>query len=204
MFGDTLKQLRKEKQLTQSALAAMLGITQQAVGKWETGDSSPDAATLMQLAELFEVSVDRLLGRRGANVGMVRAYQPAEEVMVPVMGAVRAGYGALAFEEDGGRAPATVRDPENYFYLVVQGDSMEPRIRDGDLALVRRQPALEDGELGVVVYGDGEGTLKRFQRKGNAVVLQPFNPVYEPVILSGEELEHLYIAGKVVETKARW
>ena len=81
---------------------------------------------------------------------------------------------------------------------------MEPRIQDGDLALVRRQPMLDDGDLGVVVFGDGEGTLKRFRRKGNAVVLQPFNPAYESVILDGEELEHLYIAGKVVETKAQW
>ncbi|NLW78577.1 MAG: helix-turn-helix domain-containing protein [Ruminococcaceae bacterium] len=204
MFAERLKQLRKEQKITQSKLAEMFGITQQAVGKWEAGDSSPDPGTLIRLAELFGVSVDFLLGRAGANIGAVRPYLPAAEVMVPVVGAVRAGYGALAFEEDHGSATASVRDPESYFYLVVKGDSMEPRIRDGDLALVRRQPVLDDGDLGVVIYGDGEGTLKRFQRKGNAVVLQPFNPAYEPVILSGEELEHLYIAGKVVETKARW
>ena len=81
---------------------------------------------------------------------------------------------------------------------------MEPRIKDGDLALVRRQPVLEDGDLGVVVLRDGEGTLKRFQRKGDAVVLQPFNPAYEEMVIKGEELDHLYIAGKVVETKAKW
>lgn len=204
MFEERLKQLRKQKGYTQSDLAARLGITQQAVGKWETGVSSPDPGTLMQLAEEFDVSLDYLLGREGANVGRVMPYVPAAEAMVPVVGSVRAGYGALAFEEDAGMEPANVRDPENYFYLVVQGDSMEPRIRNGDLALVRRQPMLDDGDLGVVVFGEGEGTLKRFQKKGNAVVLQPFNPAYEPLILAGEELEHLYIAGKVVETKARW
>ncbi len=203
MLVNKLRQLRKACGLTQSDLATRLGLTQQAVGKWETGASSPDPATLMRLAEVFEVSVDALLGREGTNLGQVRPYTAAE-AMVPVMGSVRAGYGALAFEEDGGSAPATVRDPENYFYLVVKGDSMEPRIQDGDLALVRRQPMLDDGDLGVVVFGDGEGTLKRFRRKGNAVVLQPFNPAYESVILDGEELEHLYIAGKVVETKAQW
>lgn len=204
MLEERLKQLRKQHRLTQSDLAAELGITQQAVGKWEKGASSPDPGTLMRLAELFGVSVDYLLGRAGANVGQVQPYVPAVETMVPVIGTVRAGYGALAFEEDHGSERANVRDPENYFYLVVRGDSMEPRIREGDLALVRRQPALDDGDLGVVVYGDGEGTLKRFHRKGNAVILQPFNPAYEAVVLAGEELEHLYVAGKVVETKARW
>ena len=205
MLGKRLKELRKEKNVTQMDLARQLGVTQQAVGKWETGRSSPDPETLLRLAEYFSVTTDTILGREGAaRVGQVHAYVSAEQAMVPVVGTVRAGYGALAFEEDCGAEPATVRDPDNYFYLVVRGNSMEPRIHDGDLALVRKQSALDDGDLGVVVYGEGEGTLKRFLRKGNAVVLQPFNPEYDPVILAGEELEHLYVAGKVVETKARW
>lgn len=204
MLGIKLKELRKGKRITQGELATAMGVTQQAVGKWETGRSSPDPQTLMRLAEFFEVSTDTLLGRGGAQLGLVRPYQAAREVQVPVVGTVRAGYGALAFEEDFGTEPANVRDPENYFYLVVRGNSMEPRIQNGDLALVRRQTTLEDGDLGVVIYGEGEGTLKKFLRKGNAVVLQPFNPEYETVLLAGEELDHLYIAGKVVETKARW
>ena len=98
-----------------------------------------------------------------------------------------------------------MKDPASYFYLVVKGDSMEPRISDGDLALVHRQPTLENGDLGVMVYGDeGEGTLKKYVLRGNAVVLQPFNPAYEPKVLRGEELDKLFIAGKVVETKAKW
>ena len=204
MSGFQLRQLRKKKGVTQSEIANRLGVTQQAVGKWETGHSSPDPITLMRLAEYFSVSTDILLGREGALVGEIHPYMPKSETMVPVVGSVRAGFGALAFEEDLGGEPATVRDPESYFYLVVKGDSMEPRIHDGDLALVRKQTTLDDGDLGVVVYGDEEGTLKKFLHKGNAVVLQPFNPTYDTKILAGEELEHLYIAGKVVETKTRW
>ena len=51
---------------------------------------------------------------------------------------------------------------------------------------------------------DGNGTLKKYIQRGNAVVLHPFNPDYEDLIIRGEELDHLYIAGKVVETKAKW
>ena len=70
---------------------------------------------------------------------------------------------------------------------------------------MHRQTALEDGDLGVIVFGDdGEGTLKKFMRRGNTVILQPFNPEYQPQILVGEELDQLYIAGKVVETKTKW
>ena len=98
-----------------------------------------------------------------------------------------------------------MKDPQNYFYLVVKGDSMEPRISDGDLALVHRQSTLDSGDLGVIVYGDeGEGTLKKYIQRGNAVVLHPFNTSYEDKIIRGEELNQLYIAGKVVETKTKW
>jgi repressor LexA len=204
MFASRLRQIRKERKVTQNWLAQQLGITQQAVGKWETGRSTPDPDTLLQLSALFKISLDSLMGNGAEGAGTVQPYISSTENMVPVLGSVRAGYGALAFEEDLGSEPATVRDPESYFYLVVKGDSMEPRIHNGDLALVRRQPVLDDGDLGVVVYGDGEGTLKRFLRKGNAVVLQPFNSAYEPIVLSGDDLDNLYIAGKVVETKARW
>ena len=123
----------------------------------------------------------------------------------PLWARCRAGYGALAFEEDYGKEYASVKDPQNYFYLVVKGDSMEPRISDGDLALVHRQSTLENGDLGVLVYGsDGEGTLKKYIQRGNSVILHPFNPAYEELVIKGEELDHLYIAGKVVETKAKW
>ena len=88
---------------------------------------------------------------------------------------------------------------------VVRGDSMEPRIQDGDLALVHKQDTLENGDLGVLIYGDeGEGTLKRYLQRGNCVVLQPFNPAYKEMVIKGEELNHLHIAGRVVETKAKW
>ncbi len=207
MFAQRLKELRKLRGLSQSALARELGLSQQAVCKWENGRSTPDPQTLAELAAYFHVSADHLLGRAPrsvADAGVPAASSGLMQHMIPVIGTVRAGYGALAFEEDYGEEPATVRDPDNYFYLIVKGDSMEPRIHEGDLALVRRQPTLENGELGVVVYGDGEGTLKRFIRRGNAVILQPFNPAYHEQVIMGEDLQHLYIAGKVVETKVKW
>ncbi len=204
MFAETLRRLRRERKLSQGALASALQITQQAVGKWETGRSQPDPEMLRRVADFFEVSVDTLLGG-GSFSSRVSSYSAASEHLIPVVGTVRAGFGALALEEDCGVEYARVKDPENYFYLIVRGNSMEPRIQDGDLALVHRQSTLEDGDLGVVVFGeDGEGTLKKLIRRGNAVILQPFNPEYQPQVLVGEELDQLYIAGKVVETKAKW
>ncbi|MCL1848201.1 MAG: XRE family transcriptional regulator [Clostridiales bacterium] len=189
MIGQRIKALRQGLGLTQGALALRMGLTQQAIAKWEAGKSSPDYHMLVRLAQALDVGADMLF---------------STSEMVPVIGEVKAGFGLPAYEEEQGLEPAMVKDPSQYFYLTVQGDSMEPRIHDKDLALIRKQPTLEDGDLGVVVYGDGEGTIKRFYHKGDTVALQAFNPAYETLILSGDELDKLIIIGKVVETKTRW
>ena len=209
MFAERLKQARKIKRYSQAEISQLLGVTQQAVGKWETGRSTPDPQTIARLAEILGTTADVLLGLQqdAENSPVVgrNAFSRYTQCEIPVIGTVRAGYGALAFEEDYGKEYASVKDTSSYFYLVVKGDSMEPRISDGDLALVHRQNTLDNGDLGVLVYGlDGEGTLKKYIQRGNAVVLQPFNPNYEELVIKGEELDHLYIAGKVVETKAKW
>ena len=189
MFAQRLKELRKLRGISQVALSNELGLSQQAIGKWETGRSTPDPAMLARIAAFFDVSTDYLLGR--TPVSDTSGWQAAGEYPIPIIGTVRADY-------------ARVKDPQNYFYLLVKGDSMEPRIFEGDLALVRRQQTLESGDLGVVVFGEGEGTLKKYIRRGNTVILQPFNSAYPPQIIMGEDLDHLYIAGKVVETKTKW
>ena len=209
MFAERLKEARKAKRYSQAEVSKMLGVTQQAVGKWETGRSTPDPQTVARLAEILDTPSDVLLGLRkepGVSAAVGRnAFSRYTESQIPVVGTVRAGYGALAFEEDYGQEYARVKDPSNYFYLVVRGDSMEPRIQDGDLALVHKQDTLENGDLGVLIYGDeGEGTLKRYIQRGNCVVLQPFNPAYNELVIKGEDLNHLHIAGRVVETKAKW
>ncbi len=192
MFSERLREARKAKHYSQAEVSRLLGVTQQAVGKWETGRSTPDPQTVARLAEILDTTADMLLGLQSnadahGAVGQ-RAFSQYTQCPIPVVGTVRAGYDALAFEEDYGTEYASVKDPQNYFYLVVKGDSMEPRISDGDLALIHRQNTLDNGDLGVMVYGDGNGTLKKYIQRGNAVVLHPFNPDYEDLIIRGEEL----------------
>lgn len=204
MFGQRLKELRKAKSLSQGVVASFLGLSQQAVAKWENGLSAPDPDTIKTLAEYFGVSTDFLLGHSDLRHS-VQPTQPAGGVVqVPVIGTVRAGYGALAFEEDCGTAAADVRSPRDYFYLVVRGDSMEPKISEGDLALIHKQPDVESGELAVVMVDGEEGTLKRVLKKDGAVILQPFNTAYPTQIYIGSDLDRLTVVGKVVETKTRW
>ena len=166
-FPELLRQCRKQKHMSQAELASLLGVTQQAVGKWESGKSSPDPTTVAKLAEILDTTADYLLGLFDPTAeGQTeeRFFGSYVYSLIPVIGTVKAG-----------------------------------------LALVHRQDTLENGDLGVLIYGDeGEGTLKRYLQRGNCVVLQPFNPAYKEMVIKGEELNHLHIAGRVVETKAKW
>ena len=65
-FREILIQTRKAQGLSQEQLAAQVGVSRQAVSKWETGDAQPDLAKLMALAEALHVSLDALCGREAA------------------------------------------------------------------------------------------------------------------------------------------
>ena len=81
-----------------------------------------------------------------------------------------------------GEEPPTVREPESYFYLEVPDDALAPDIKAGDLALVRRQDALEPGQLGLVCIGGADAALRVWPVEGGDV----------------------RVYGRVVETKRRW
>jgi len=63
LLGQRLKKLREVQKLTQKNLAKMLGVGTSTVAMWETGDRHPDHEMLLKIADLFDVSVDSLLGR---------------------------------------------------------------------------------------------------------------------------------------------
>jgi len=63
MFANIVKEKRFERELSQRQLGDLVGVTQQAVGRWETGQAFPDTAILLKLADLFNISVDYMLGR---------------------------------------------------------------------------------------------------------------------------------------------
>lgn len=64
MLGNNIKELRKQKRLTQKDLAKLMHVSQQTIGAWETERAIPGSDTLALLANLFNVSTDYLLGRK--------------------------------------------------------------------------------------------------------------------------------------------
>ena len=83
------------------------------------------------------------------------------------------------------------------FTLTCKGDSMEPRIHDGDLVAIRSQPEVENGEIAAVRIGE-EATLKHVYLHENFIELRPENPAFSSIILSREDMNAVVIEGKAV------
>jgi len=68
VIGNQLREIRKERKMTQKQLAGMLNLAKSTISQYENNINEPDLKTLMRLADLFEVSTDYLLGRSSERV----------------------------------------------------------------------------------------------------------------------------------------
>jgi repressor LexA len=120
--------------------------------------------------------------------------------MVPIVGTVRAGAPVLAVENFEGRiaVDAALARSDDMFFLRVRGDSMiDAHIMDGDLALIRPQPRVEQGEIAAVLVGD-EATIKYVFREQHAIRLQPANAAMKPLRIAAGGKDAVRIIGRVV------
>ena len=193
-----LKELRTQRHMLQKDVAQRLGIDRTTYAKYESGASEPNHETLLKLSELFDVSADYLLGRElSPNVS------PASHALrVPVLGVIQAGVPMDAIEDilDWEEVPASWGSGgREYFGLRVKGDSMYPRLFDGDKVLVLRTESVDSGKTAVVVFNGDEATVKRVEyREGEDWLdLVPANPAYPRKHIMGADLALCRVVGEV-------
>lgn len=200
MFSQRLKNARTSKGMTQTDVAKKIFISQAAYSKYETGAASPNPETLAKLADVLDVSVSYLLGKPSDA-------PQKNKVRVPVLGRVAAGIPIEAIEDiiDYEDLDAEEFGDGEYFGLLIKGHSMEPKISDGDIVIVRRQDTIEDGEIGVVLVNGDEATVKRVKQTPQGIALLPNNPAFDPMYYTHEEIDFLPIrvVGRVVELRAK-
>ena len=129
--------------------------------------------------------------------GLNRAIRmPGENVArVPLLGRVTAGKPILAIEEVEEYVPYSGGGyhPGDLFALRVVGDSMiNAGILDGDVVIVKKTPAADDGDIVVALIED-EATVKRIYREKDHIRLQPENDAYKPILL-----QEVMVLGKVI------
>ncbi len=137
----------------------------------------------------------------GAARGIiVNDLTPKKEIInqgVPIVGRVAAGSPISAVENLDGYLDLSEFYDERHFALHVRGDSMiDAGIWDGDFVIVREQPMLGNGEIGVAIVA-GEATVKRINVQNSEAILYPENELYSPIRVDLTEVD-FRIAGKVV------
>lgn len=202
-FGDRMKNARKAKHITQAMLTDILrnehGLKTDRVmiSKWETGFQKPHADTVAVIAQILGVSTDYLLYGY-ETMSYENVSETSQQVKkIRMIGSIACGTPIFCNEEYE-YVIATGENAKADFCLTAKGDSMiNARIADGDIVFIKQQSTVDDGEIAAVVIGD-EATLKRVYKTPEGLMLVAENPAYQPMYVSGDELNQTWILGKAI------
>lgn len=202
-LGDRLKTLRLSSGISQVDLADRLDISKQTLYKYENNIiTNVPSDKIEAAAKIFKVSPSYLMGWD------LDVDSPNHGVIIPVLGRVAAGIPLTAAEYiiDTEEIPQAMAADGEYFGLQVKGDSMEPRIKNGDVVIVRKQSDADDGDLVIALINGDDAVVKRLKKYKDGIGLISSNPTYDPLYFSNEEIESkpVEIIGKVKELRAKF
>ena len=201
-----ISELRKKLGISQAELSKKLGVAQNTISNWENGNRQPDNDILNKLADIFNTTIDYILGRE-ENISPATLERSV--VDVNVYGTIPAGIPIEAIEDVIGteQIPASwLSGGREYFALVVRGDSMYPVYLDGDTVIVRKESTCQTGDDCVVYVNGYDATLKRVKlHDDGSIEICPLNTNYAPRRYSRDEAAALpvQIGGVVVELRRR-
>lgn len=205
-----LRELRLAKGLRQVDFAKEMGILQSSLSSWENGRYEPDNEMLLKIANYFGVSIEYLLGQSNDVHKMEKSLSKHDNgVLIPVLGDVAAGIPIEAIENivDYEEIDAALAATGEFFALRIKGSSMEPRIREGDVVIVRKQSDANTGDTSVVLVNGDSATVKRIKKDPDGTLwLIPNNPAYDTKHFSPDEIRDkpVTIIGKVVELRGKF
>ena len=210
-IGDRIKTIRQDWDLSAEEFADIIESTKENVESWEEGLFDPNDEQIKRIANAFDISIDILLSD---NILMLNNLRPRlrlgkKSIKIPVLGDVAAGIpieaitDVLDYEEI---SPDLVKDGSEFFALRIKGDSMEPKISDGDVVIVRKQEDVDSGQIAIVCVNGEYATCKKVMKQSEGILLQPLNPSFTPTFYTTEDIETLPITilGRVVELRAKF
>lgn len=201
--ADFLGDARRAAGYTQKEVADKTGIPLGTIRRWEQGQNDPDMGSLMQLAELYNASLDSMIGLTSVN-GVIRPI-PSETIAVPLLGSIAAGTPIeMIAVEDTYDIPTEVHNSyPKAFLLKVAGESMNKLLPNGCYALVDPCDTVERPLKPYAVCVNGfDATIKRVKPLSNGYELIPesTDPTFRAQVYDyGEpDTDPVTIIGRVV------
>lgn len=205
MFWKNFVLLCHEKNTSPSAVCLELGYSKTMATNWKKG-SVPRDTTLLKIADYFGVSVEYLLGEsesRGEESKQNLVPLDQQNVyMVPLFESVSAGFGAYASNNVEDYMPVYFSNPteaNGTICIRVRGDSMYPKIENGDIIQVHKQDSVDAGAIAVVLVDGDDGLVKKVQYGPGWIELISINPMYQPMRFEGSETERVCVVGLVTQ-----
>lgn len=202
-LGENIKQARMKAQISQDELAKRLGYkSRSTIAKIESGENDLTQKKVAAFAKALNVSIDFLMDGNGNE-------NNSQGVRIPVLGRIVAGIPLEAIEEieDYEEIPRKMAASGEFFALRIKGRSMEPKLTEGDIVIVRKQEDVDSGDTAIVLVNGDEATVKQIKKTETGIMLIGFNvEVYQPHFYSNEQIEALpvRIIGKVVGSRHKW
>lgn len=211
-FSNRLKKALEYSNMRQVDLVEKTGLDKTLINKYLAGLMKAKQDKLTILADALNVNEIWLMGYevpmdRNLNSLNITPISELNQIQIPLLGKVKAGYDYLADENKIGRLylDYVPSDPENYYALQVTGNSMEPLFSNGDIAIVHKQDDFESGNTCIVLINGDEATVKKVVRMEDGIDLIAMNPYYPVRHFSSEDMQKIpvKIIGKVVEARKR-
>lgn len=175
VFSKNLKYYMEKYNKTRNDIAKITNVPYSTVSSWCNALYYPRIDKIEMLANYFNIlKSDLVEDKENKNTSETLFY------MCPVYGQISAGQPNWAEECIEGRIPIdpnmmNIVNPEECFFLRVNGESMNKLISNGAYALIRKTDWVENGEVAVVLVNGYDATLKKFTKNSDVVVLEPMS-----------------------------
>ena len=223
-LGEVIKKYRVEHDnMSMGEFARISGLSKPYISMLENNKNSsngkpivPSIPTFNKISTAIGIPFDDLMRMMGdeQELSLVDERPPAAPtsrngIRIPVLGRVVAGIPIEAITDilDWEEIDPELAKTGEFFALQVQGASMEPKLYDGDVVIVRRQPTVESGETAIILVNGNDATVKQVKEVDAGIMLIGHNTaVYEPHFYSQQEITDLpvEILGKVVELRRKF
>ena len=207
-IGKRIKLCREQRGMTQGELGERLGLNKSTIQRYETGQIAKIKLPILEsMAAELEVNAEYLALKnddpeiKRDPIESNATILPQEKIrMIPVYESVSAGFGAYADNYILEYIPLFISSDEeahNTLCIKVQGNSLYPKIEDGDSIQVLKQDWCESGQVAIVLIDGENAVVKKVEYDKSSITLLSFNSEYAPRVFKGAERDRLKILGIV-------